>query len=68
MIVFSAIIRYLVVSFEAADHAGNLVDQAKVMDQVLQILVQLTRAHVQLVCTETHKRKYIKNDTVILFK
>lgn len=56
---YLAIILYLVVAFEAADHAGNLVDQAKVMDQVLQILVQLTRAHVQLVCMETHKKKYI---------
>lgn len=37
---------YLVVAFEAADHTGDLVHQAEVMDQVLQILVQLTGAHV----------------------
>lgn len=41
--------QYLVVSFEAADHAGDLVDQAEVMDEVLQILVQLAWAHVQFV-------------------
>lgn len=28
----SCVIQYLVVAFEAADHAGDLVDQAKVMD------------------------------------
>lgn len=28
----NAVIPYLVVAFEAADHAGDLVDQAKVMD------------------------------------
>jgi len=49
--------RYLVVAFEAADHAGDLVDQAEVMDEVLQILVQLTGAHVQLVFRETHTSK-----------
>lgn len=31
-LVFSAVIQYLVVAFEAADHAGDLVDQAEVVD------------------------------------
>lgn len=47
--VLSVVVQYLVVSFEAADHAGDLVDQAEVMDEVLQILVQLAWAHVQFV-------------------
>lgn len=45
---------YLVVSLEAANHGGDLVDQAEIMDQVLQVLVQLTRAHVQFIYTQTH--------------
>lgn len=40
---------HLVVSLEATDHSGDLVDQAEVMDEVLQILVQLAWTHVQLI-------------------
>lgn len=47
--------RYLVVAFEAADHAGDLVHQAEVVDEVLQVLIQLAGSHVQFVCTENKK-------------
>ena len=44
---------YLVVALQAADHAGDLVDQAEVVDEVLQVLVQLTRTHVHLTWRRT---------------
>lgn len=43
--------QYLIVAFEAADHAGDLVNKAKVVNEVLEILVQLARSHVQLIYT-----------------
>lgn len=56
--------QYLVVAFEAADHAGDLVHQVKVVNQVLQILVQLARTHVQLICT--HKKTISPEWTTML--
>lgn len=45
--------QYLIISFKAADHSGDLIDQTEIVDQVLQVLVQLARAHVQFVYKET---------------
>ena len=41
---------YLIVAFKVSDQLGDLTDYVQVVQQVLQILIQLSRPHVNSIC------------------
>ena len=52
--------RHLIVSFEVSDQLSDVANDTEVMQQVLEVLIQLPRPHVDSVCNTGGKRRKLR--------
>ena len=56
---------HLIVSFAVSNQLSDVTDDAEVMQQVLQVLIQLPRPHVDSVCNTGDKRHTLRTALVL---